>query len=71
MDKPSARDIRRTVAIDGLATPRSTWERKLSVTPASEATVRRVRWRLLRRLRIRVPRRTSSSSPSADRGELT
>ena len=47
--------MRWTVAIDGLVTSRSTWDRKLSVTPARSATSRRVRWRAWRSDRMRVP----------------
>ena len=47
--------MRPTVAIDGLATSRSTWERKLSVTPDRAATSRRVSRRAWRSARIRGP----------------
>src|SRR5688500_6525348 len=47
--------MRRSVAIDGLAMSRSTWDRKLSVTPASSATWRSVSPRLRRTLRRLAP----------------
>ena len=53
--------MRWTVAIEGLAMSRSTWDRKLSVTPARAATSRKVSWRAWRSARIRGPSCSSAT----------
>ena len=56
---PSASAIRRNDAMLALARPRSTWLRKLSLSPARSATSRSVRRRALRSRRSRSPTSTS------------
>src|SRR2546428_12602302 len=65
MDSPSARAIARSDATEGLATPRSTCETKLSDTPADADTDRRDKLFASRIVRMRRP--SSSSWPSAVR----
>jgi hypothetical protein len=55
---PSASAIRRRDAMLALDRPRSTWLRKLSLSPARSATSRSVRLRMLRMTRRRSPTST-------------
>src|SRR5919197_2917801 len=70
MATPSPSAIRRREAMLALARPRSTWLRKLSLSPARSATSRSVRRRRLRIARRRSPTSTSFCTSAAPDGIL-